>query len=286
MRIVQQHSVLHIRLHAVGVELHAEGVVRDALHLAALALLAHQADTAVEDIAAIDVLPTVLHMPLADSRRVVPTVLVHVVVQPVLLAMQQQLGAQMFVQVDVRHRIPFGLQTAVGIQVDVHALFFVGLQILHVNLSGDALEAALHARRPLAHGDAVHPRPRHIVQLIRRRCPCKAGQILYQQLHILAAQTQQLDLAGAHGGIAVVHVHAGIGHKTLAEIATGGTEQNLLPHLLPVLGTAEAAQALGLRLHAHLRERLSLYRVPPLRTGQHRRAQQQTKQNNLFHVFF
>ena len=64
-----------------------------------------------------------------------------------------------------------GLQTAVGIQVDVHALFFVGLQILDIYLSRDALEAALHARRPFAHGNAVHPRPRHIVQLIRRRCP-------------------------------------------------------------------------------------------------------------------
>ena len=171
MLIVQQHGMLHIRLNAVGIQFHAEGVVRNALHLAPLALLAHQADTSVENISAVDVLPTVLHMPLADSRRVVPAVLVHVVVQPVFLAMQQQLGAQMFVQVDVRHRVPFGLQTTVGIQVDVHALFLIGLQILDIYLSRDALEAALHTRRPFAHGNAVHPRPGHIVQLKRRRCP-------------------------------------------------------------------------------------------------------------------
>ena len=125
MLIVQQHGVFHIRLVAVGIQLHAERVLSKIGHLAAFALFTHHANASVKDIPSVHIFPTVLHMPLSDGRRVVPAVLVHVVVQPVLLAMQQQLGTQMFIQMQVRHRISFGLQSAVGIQIYVHALLLV-----------------------------------------------------------------------------------------------------------------------------------------------------------------
>ena len=205
-----------------------------------------------------------------------PAVLVHVVVQPVFFGMHQQLGAEVIVQVYVGCHIALGLQAAVGKQVYGHPWFPVGLQIFHINLSRNALESLLHARGPFAHGNAVHPCPWHIPQLIGRGRSRKARQILYQHLHILPTQPQQFDLSRSHGGVAVVHIHAGIGHKALSQVATGGAEQYILPHRGPVLGTTQTPHTLCLRLHLHLCECLSLYRVPLLRTGQHRRAQQQT----------
>ena len=277
MLVIQQHSVLHIGLIAVCIELHTERIVQNTPHLSSLAVLTHHAHTTVKDIAAVHILPPVLHMPLADSGRIMPAVLVPVVVHPIFLAVQQQLGAQVLVQMQVDHRIALGLQAAVGIKVHIHPRFSVGLLILHINLSSDALKTALHTRSPLAHRDAVHPCTRHIVQLVRSGGTRKAGQILNHHLHILAAQAQQFNLTGTHSGIAVVHIHTGIGHKALAQIAAGSAEQHLLPHLRTVLGTAQTAQPLGLRAHAHLGQCLFLINcVLSLSIGTQRHAQQQT----------
>lgn len=244
---VEQYGMLHVGLVAAAVHQGAEGHVGGRKQLAALAALVHQPHAGMHDVAPAHVFPSVLEVQLAHGGRVVPQVAVGIVVGEVLLVVRQQLGAEVVVQVQVGHQVALGLQEAVAVEVQRQALLVLGLEVLDVDLTRDALEPLLDARGALAHGDALHPRSGHIAQQVGLRGTPGHRQALDEHLHILAAEAQQLDLAGAHGGVVVVHVHRRIGDETLSEVAAGGAEQLALPNLDSAHGAAHAAHTLRTR---------------------------------------
>ena len=216
---IEDEGMLHVALIAVCLDTNLVKMmyVRSSMVcLSTLALLLHHADTTVEDVIVALPLPAVLQVPLAYIRLVLETVLVHVVMTELVLIVCQDLGAQLVVQMDVG--ISIDLQTTLRItkQVDSHALVVIGLQVFDVNLTGDTLVAVTDRRRTFRHLNAVHPRAGNIVQRVRRCGPTEVGQILGQHLNIGAAQSQQLNLLGTCGGVAVVHIDRGVGSETLA----------------------------------------------------------------------
>ena len=230
---IEDEGVLHVAVVAVGLDaylIQTVGAGRSMMRLSTLTLLFHHADATVEHVVLALPFPTVLQIPLAHVGLVQKTVIVLVVVPEVVLIVSKHLGTQLVVQMYVAIGISFHTAHRVAIEVHRHALVVVGLQVLNVYLSCYTLIAISHRRRTLRHLDAVHPRARNVVEGIGGGGAAEVGQVLGQHLHVGAAQPQQLYLLGSRGGIAVVHVHGGVGGEALAKVATGGLEQLFTPY--------------------------------------------------------
>ena len=237
---VEQESMLHVAVEAVRFNKHTVGGGAEILHLSSLAVLMQIAESGMHDVVPFLVFPTVLQVQLFHRRRVVPAVAVLVHVHEILLIVRQHLRAEMVVQVHVTHHVGFALEAAVAINIDLQGGIILGLEVLHIDLAGNALGTVLDARGALANGDAFHPRPRHIAQRVGHGGTEGDGQVFEEHLHILSAETQQLDLPGAHSGIVVVHIHRRVGDETLSQVAAGGTEKLVLAYGVAVLGASEA----------------------------------------------
>ena len=94
-----------------------------------------------------------------------------------------------------------------SIEVHRHALIIVRLQILHVDLSRNALIAVAHRRGTLRHLDTVHPRPRNIIQGIWGCRSAEVGEVFCEHLHIGSAQSQESDLFCSCSSITVVDIY-------------------------------------------------------------------------------
>ena len=222
--------------------------------LSALALLLDGCQTTVEHIVCALPLPSVLQVPLAYVGLIQESVVVHVVMAEVVLIMRQYLCAQLVVEVDVG--IGIGLQTAQGAAIEVHrhSLVTVWFQILDVYLSRDALIAVTHRRRALRHLDAVHPRAGDVVERVGGCRPTEVWQVLGEHLHVGTAQSQELDLLGARGGVAIVHVDAGIRGKALAQVTAGCLEQFLTAYQYGVGRSPHASRSCPSRGDGHVRQ--------------------------------
>ena len=138
----------------------------------------------------------------------------------------------------------------------MHILVVLGLEILHVDLSGHGLVAVLHAGIALAHLYAFHPRAGHIAQGIGYCGTTEVGEVLGEHLHVFATESEQLDLLGTCGGIVVAHVDRRVGGEALAEVAAGSFEELVLRDDLSVHGTFHAHHTGLAADHLHLVERL------------------------------
>ena len=213
--VVQGNDPVFVSLHGVA-------------RLAARALVFQCRQAGVHQVVVGHQLPAVGQVVLLAAGHVEESVVVVVMVGKALLGMAQHDGRQLFGEVDVAAEVSLQARLAVGVEVGVELLGVVGLQVLNVNLAGDALVAVLHRRCTLRHLYALHPRARHVVERVGQGTAPQVGQLLGEHLHVGAAEAQQLDLLGARGSIAVAHVDRRIGGEALAQIAAGSLEQ-LLP---------------------------------------------------------
>ena len=130
--------------------------------------------------------------------------------------------------------IHFLFQVAVDISIGAHAVDTLRLDVLHIDLTCDALIAVFHARRALAHLNALHPWSGYITQRIRQTRPSQVGHILGEHLHIGAAQPQQLYLSSTGCRVTIGNIYRRIGSERLAKIAASGTLQLALPDYLRI----------------------------------------------------
>ncbi len=160
---VEDEGMLHVTLVAMGVEVDAvDGISLMVEHtavvgLTALALLVEQGQSAVEDVVARLAIPAVLQVELPRLRVVHETVVVAVVLLEVILIVAEELGAEAFGEVDIAVGVGLDATHGVAVEVDVHGLVVLGLEVLHIDLPGHGLVAVLHAGVALAHLDALHP---------------------------------------------------------------------------------------------------------------------------------
>ena len=208
------------------------------------------------NVASVCEFPSVLQVQLLHQWRVVPAVAVLVHVHESAFVVCQHFAAQVVAEVQVANGVGFGFQVAVGVEVEQQAWLVFGLEVVHIDLSGDALRAVFHARGAFAHGYAFHPCARHVSQRIGGGGALCGGHVLQQELYVLSAQAEQFYLSCTDGGVAVVYVDRGVGDKAFAQVAAGGPEQFVLAYLHAVCGTAHARNAVGFALlYAHLLQR-------------------------------
>ena len=165
---VEDEGMLHITLIAMGVEINAVervGLMVEhavVIGLSTLTLLVQEGEAAVEDVVARLAIPSVLQVELPRLRVVHESILVAVVLHEVVFIMSENLRAQTFREMDVAVGIGLDATHRAAIEVDMHGLLVLGLEILHVNLARHGLIAILHAGIALADLDALHPGTRHI----------------------------------------------------------------------------------------------------------------------------
>ena len=237
--------MLHVGLPAVDVHRRHVAPV-DIARLATLTIVAHVPHPGVHHVASAAVLPAVLQVELLHRRHVNPAIAVDIVVHKVLLVVPHQLGAQVLVQVHVGHNVALPFQVAVAVEVEKHPLLLVGLEVLHVDLAGDALVALLDARGAFADRDAAHPASGHEIKHVGLHGATHHGQTLDEHLHILSAEAQEFDLSGSHRSVAVVDVDRGVVDETLAQVAACRPEELVLTDLAAVDSAGHAFHTLAL----------------------------------------
>ena len=261
---MEDEGVLHVGFVAVG--LHTDGVQmvvvgRRVVCLSAVSVFLQQGEPAMEEVAVAFPFPAVLQVVLLHVGLVEKAVVVLVVVSPVVLIVEEKFGAEVGVEVDVAIGICLEAAECVAVEIEGHALLVVGLQILNVNLSRDALVAVAHRGGSFRHLYALHPRSRHIVEGIGGGCPTEVGQVLGEHLHVGAAQSQEFDLFGTRGGIGVVHVHRWVGGETLAQIAACRLEEFCLIDFDAIFGSTHAECARLVCRNGHVVQFLGVQRV-------------------------
>ena len=178
--------------------------------------------------------PHAVQLPLLG--HVHEAVSVGIVVAPAVVVVQQGRGREAVVEVQRRVGVEFVLEPGVEVGVGAYAIGGLRLAVLYVDLSRGGLVAVLHARSSLRHLYRLHPRAWHIAQGIGQGGPTQVGHILGEELHVGAAQAEQLDLLGARGCIGVAHIDRRIGGERLSQVATGSAQQLVLPDKFGVLG--------------------------------------------------
>ena len=141
--------------------------------------------------------------------------------------MAQQFGAEVLVSSDVEVGVGVGNEAGhrIDVNAEVGAGVFLRLQILHIDLPGHGLIAVFHRRVAFRHLYALHPIAWYVAELVGQGGAPVGGLRLGEELHVGATQAEELDLLGACGGVAVVHVDAGIGDEALAKVTASCLEQ-------------------------------------------------------------
>ena len=250
--VLEDVGVLHRSLVAIGLNIYfiqrltmGIGV---AFHLSRVAVLLECSDAAMEDILTRTSPPAILDVVLSHLRIVLESIAIAIMMIPIVLKVGQQLGGAVLIAIDMEigHRIGLKLTHAAAIEIELHLLLVLRLQILDVDLSRHGLVAVLDGGVALRHLDAVHPRPRDVAQGKGSSRTAEVGQQLGQHLHIGAAEAQELDLLRSRGSVRIVDIHGRVVDETLAEVAASGLEELALEHRLAVDGTTHRADGLSL----------------------------------------
>ena len=173
--------------------------------------------------------PAVHHVETARAGRIheAVAVLVHVLLEDVAVQQQQvaTVGACLLRQVDV------GFRATLGIAVEVHEERRLGerVQQAEVDLASHRVRSINRGADALAQVDVLDPGAGYQREAVRGGEATDERQILQTDLRVLAIEPQHADGLGATDGIAVIHVHRGVGLEAFAEVATRGAFQFLLP---------------------------------------------------------
>ena len=225
---IERQTILPLRL--IAVCLHPNAVVGNGFvsmvptH-AARALIAERLDIKLAYPAGRDVGHAPHSVVLAQLGHVHETIVVAVVVRLSVFEVQQNARRKPIVQMDAAVNVDLLLQFVVQISVGAQAVRALRLEVLHVDLSRDALVAVLHAGCPLAHLNALNPRARHVAQRVGQAGTSEVGHILGEHLHVRAAQSKEFDLSGTRCCVTIGNVHRRIGRERFAQIATSRADE-------------------------------------------------------------
>ena len=191
--LVKDEGVLHVSLVALGVDVDAVqrlllSVERSFVAcLSALTFLVEKSQASVEDIVPGLSVPSVLEVELPCLRVIDEAILVGVVLLEVVLVVSENLRAESFREMHVG--IGVGLYAAHGIAIEVyvHSLVVLRLQVLYVYLSGHSLVAVLYAGIALAHLNALQPCAGDVSERVGYGRTPEVRHVLSEHLHVLAA---------------------------------------------------------------------------------------------------
>ena len=247
-RFVCRFHPFRVDRHAIGV-VHCFAVMRKLSALTRF-LQAAQIELREEMIAVVG--PAVHEVELLSFGAVGQSVVVLVVCVERLAVVPQHRRAPACRREQGALHIALDATMHIGIAVEQKdiRIFDLRLLVFHIDLSGERLIAVFHARRPFAHLDALHPRAGHVVQAEGLGEVAQGGDIFGQHLHVGAGESEEFDLSGTGGGVAVVDIDRGIVDKTLAEVAAGGAQEFVAGDGLVVLRETEGVEeALALGGH-------------------------------------
>ena len=232
---------------AIGI-LQRHSVMR---HLPAFARFAQHFHTGHEGIAFPLIVPAVHEVVLFRLGHVGKSIIVVIVHLQRLVIVRQQGRSPTLTDVECGIGIAFQTGIAVAIQVEEEQIRLVLLRflILHVDLSRHGFITILHRGDTLGNLNAFHPSAGNISQAIGRSHAAEVGNVLRQHLHIAARKSQQLDLLGTGGRIAVTHIHRGIALKTLAQVAARIAIETGTGDGFAIFQAAESAQSVRSASH-------------------------------------
>ena len=173
--------------------------------------------------------PAIHHVEPARSWRIHETivVLVHVLLEQV--AVQQKQVATIRTRTLGKVYVPFQAPLRVAVHVHEDRWFIQWIEQAEVDLSGHGIGAIHRGADALTEVDVLDPRARYERKAIGSGEAADEGQILQADLRILAFEPEHADGLRAGNGIAIVHIHRGIGLETFTEVTAGRTFQLLLP---------------------------------------------------------